>query len=358
MRTLATGFLSISLACFCSCVSIPAAYKVPLRIEPCEIGRSAGENRPGIAVEVHDARADPRLVSATTVVDPDRVYLVYGAQKPADVAAIFQAAGRGAADALGFGTGTDLTVDLTVKEFRVDMHGRGTAQNLIAYGIIDTVLRSSDGEVVRSRAARVTYWEDTRGLATFGQVGGLLSRMYRQAAWEATVGILREQYPDIPAAALRSAMSLSGKGDDAHRREAIFWIGLLGSPSDPSVESTLLGLFRTGDDQSLEEAAAEAIGMVRLESARPELDAVLAGKKKLSGWDNEDTESVWYLLKALENLGATDLAHRIPPGGPADMRSRLVDLLGFLATGQLPAMTPQRAKDWDEGRQKLELLGP
>ena len=358
MRRLATGVLFLALANLCACGSIPNAYKVPLRIQPSEIGPFPDPKRPGIAIEVHDPRGELRLADVSVVSDPDRLFFVYGARTPADVSAIFQSAARGAADTLGFGLGTELTLDLTIQELRVDLHARGTAQNLIGYGVLGMALKSSEGVVLRSRTAKLAYWEDTRGLGTVTQIGDLISRIYRQAAWEATVGILLEQYPDVPEAPLRAALALSAKGDDAHRREAIFWIGLLGSPSDPSVESTLLGLFRTGDDQSLEEAAAEAIGMVRLESARPELDAVLAGKKKLSGWDHEDTESVWYLLKALENLGATDLARRIPPGGPVDMRSRLVDLLGFLATGQLPAMTPQRAKDWEEGRQKLELLGP
>ncbi len=358
MRRVFSGSLLLLLPLAGAC-TVPFVTHLPVQVHPPTVGRLVSEERPGISVVVHDARPDPAVLGAlTNAMQPDRIHWLFAADKPGDVALLFQNASKDAAATLGFGAGTDLALDLTIAQFRIDMHSSGSISNCIGYGIIGAVLKAADGAVLRSATARVVYWEDTAAKNGFKDISmQAISRLYMLAAWQATAGILREQYPSIPANAVRGAIALTGKGTDLERREGVFWLGLIAggdSPQNPSVETLLLALFRGQEDQTVAQAAAEAIGMIRLESAKPDLEAALSGSKKLPDWDIEDTESVWYLLKGLHGLGVTDLASRIPPGGGLNMRDRLVDLTRFLASGEIPPMSASRAQDYETGKQKLK----
>jgi len=257
---------------------------------------------------------------------------------------------------LGFKEGTDFTLELTIRAFFIDAYrasGFSTA-NCIGYGEIEAVLKSSDGAPLRTRVARVVYWEDTTPVGSFDEVAEeAISRIFAQAAWEATVRIFQEQFAsETSAAALDQALRVAqGTGQEVDRREAIFWIGLVGK-GDPAVEKVLLDLFRTSKEQNLAEGAAEAMGMLDLTNTRSELEAVLSGSKKLAKWEIDDTECVWYLLKPLSLLGAPDLDARIP--AKIEMRSKLTDLVRFLQTGEMPKLTAKQQEDLENGKRKLK----
>lgn len=92
--------------------------------------------------------------------------------------------------------------------------------------------------------------------------------------------------------------------------------------------------------------------MLGLSGAREELEAVLSGSRKLSDWERDDTENVWYLLKALHLLGTPDLEKKIPAG--LKMRDKVTDLLAFLDAGTFPELTPAQRQDLEKGKLKLK----
>lgn len=356
MRKSAVAALFLSVGVLCSC-SLPMVTQTPLRMVPTKVGTLQPQRPTSITVVVHDARAVPAALGGLTAPSAsDRVLRFFAESKPGEVAGAFRVAATEAAQSLGFPKGTDLTLEVSIQKFYVDMYrfsGYSTA-NCIGYGEIETVLKSSDGATLRKRSSRVAYWEDTTPVGSFDEVAEeALSRIYAQAAWETTVRILNEQFPPEPVeAALDNILrTAQGTGDEIDRREAVFWLGLVGQ-GNPAVEKTLLELFRAAKEQNVAEGAAESIGMLDLKSTREELQAVLAGTRKLHIWDVADAECAWYLLKALSLLGTPDLEARIPAG--IRMRDKLTDLVQFLEAETFPALTPQQKRDIDNGLLKLK----
>lgn len=315
------------------------------------------ERPSSLTVVVHDARPDGVVLGGlTTPGEPDRVLRLFAANKPKAVADAFRAAATEAVRTLGFPEGTQFTLELTIQKFLIDTYRAGpfSTVNCIGYGEIETVLKSSDGTPLRTRLSKVVYWEDSTPVSSFDEiVEEAISRIYAQAAWESAVRILQEQFvSDAGDTALDKALHVAqGTGEEVDRREAVFWLGLVGK-GDPAVEAALLDLFRASKEQNLAEGAAEAIGMLDLTNARGELETVLSGSKKLPIWEIDDTERVWYLLKALSLLGTPDLDGRIPAS--IKMRSKLTDLIAFLEAGTIPRLTARQLQDVEKGKLKLK----
>ena len=356
MRKFIAPALMVMVLTLCSC-SFPFVTQAPLQTVPTNVGTLYAARPAGVTVVVHDARPDAIVLGGlTTPGEPDRVLRLYAAKKPGAVADAFKAATTEAVRTLGYKEGTDLTLEVTVQKFLIDTYRASgfSTVNCIGYGEIETVLKSSDGTLLRTRLSKVVYWEDSTPVGSFDEiVEEAISRIYAQAAWESTVRLFQEQFAsEAGGAALDNALRVArGTGEEVDRREALFWIGLVGK-GDAAAESALLDLFRASKEQNVAEASAEAIGMVDQANARAELEAVLSGSKKIPIWEIDDTECVWYLVKALYLLGTPDVSARIP--AKIEMRVKLTDLVVFLETGAIPKLTARQQQDVEAGKLKLK----
>jgi hypothetical protein len=343
-RRLALGVLALLPWVCVGCTEINhlAIETVPTGIPT--LGPARAES---VTVVVHDRRSHPSLIGLN-VSDPTNLMVVYATKTPDALARTLEKAAMDAARTLGFREGPDVKIDMAIDAFRIDAYlSSGYAPvNCIGYAVIETTLTSARGASPVSRSSRLAYWELTAGLRKASLGKEAISRIYTQAAWEATTRILQQEYPALPdpAAMAQAIHAATGAGDVFVRREAVFWLGLTGSGND-AVAGALASVFRTATDQEVSEAAAEAIGLVGEGSARSELEAVLAGTRRLENWDNLDTEAVWYLVKALYLLGAPDPEARVPASPHLHQREKIGELLRFLETGTLPSLTPSQEED-------------
>ena len=313
----------------------------------------------GVTIAVHDRRTEPSLIGPE-VSDPSNLNFVYATKEPDAVARVFEKAAMDAARTLGFHEGSDVKIDIAIDTFRIDVYrGSGYApMNCIGYAVIEAALTPARNATSRRRISRLAYWELMAGFWKLDLGKTAVSRIYTQAAWETTTRILQEEFPASPdpAAVAQAMRTATGTGDEFARREAVFWLGLTGTGND-AVSADLMTAFRTSTDQEVSEAAAEAIGLLGDTGARSEFEEVLAGKRRLTNWDAEDTEAVWYLVKALHLLGTSDLESRIPVSSHFHRREKIEDLLRFFETGALPSLTPSQQKDFQNALPSLRSPG-
>ena len=148
----------------------------------------------GLTVVVHDRRTEPSLVGLD-VSDPSNVAFVYTTKEPEALARTFEGAAMDAARTLGFREGSDVKIDIAIDVFRIDVHmASGYApMNCIGYAVIETTLTPARNAASRSSSiSRLAYWELTAGLRKHSLGKEAISRIYTQAAWEATTRILQE----------------------------------------------------------------------------------------------------------------------------------------------------------------------
>ncbi len=343
-RGLALGALLLLLPWLSSgCVEI---RHVTIEAVPTGIPTLGPARAEGLTIAVQDRRSVPRLIGPLS--DPNSLIIVYATKEPDALARTFEKAAMDAARTLGFREGADVKIDIAIETFRIDDYVMGgySPVNCIGYAVIETTLTSARHATPIRRTSRLAYWELTAGLRKISIGKEAISRIYTQAAWEATTRILQQEYPGLPdpAAMTQAIRAATGTDDVFARREAVFWLGLTGAGNDAASDA-LRSVFRTATDQEVSEAAAEAIGLVGDTNARSELEEVLAGTRRLSNWDVEDTEAVWYLVKGLYLLGTPDLKSRIPVSSRLHNRERIEDLLRFLETGALPSLTPSQEED-------------
>ena len=382
MRRIAVVALLLPVLVLCSCFELqliraqPTVLRAPLRTVRMKTGTLFPAKGIGATVRAHEASPDdvfrggkwhlPWLPTPETVLIPGPYYIPHPAKvpeearqgdfrwtivgEPGKVADFFQKAGKAVAISLGFEEGTDLMIEISITRFRIDTYqfSEFKPMECIGYGEIETSLKSRDGALLRNRVSRVVYWEDTYPVVSYKEVAKeAISRIYTHAAWESMAGVLQEQYPSGPdTAALGRLLQVArGEAKGADRREAVFWLGLAGK-SDPAVADGLLELFRTSTKREVAKGAAEALGMLGAPGAREELEAVLSGSRNLPGWQTNDTENVWYLLKALHLLGRPHLEKDIP----ASLRGsiRLSGLVSYLETEAFPELTPDERQNLEE----------
>lgn len=350
---LAAGLLS-------GCSVSPHLLLSPLAAVPTDVGPLVSPNARTLGVTVRDARPTDDVLGGG-ILGPawekgKGLYLAYLPPKPEDVSRTFETAAREAAGVLGFAPGSDLTLELTVEAFRIELYRLSgwSPMNCVAYGRLGARLAEAGGRELSRRTLAVTYFENTTPAMSMKEVTReAISRIYQLAAWEAVAAALVEPLglKANPERLSRLLASLDATKDEIVNRRRAFWLGLVGA-GERAVAEKLLGVVRTSKDPRYRQGAAEALGMLRAPDAGPELSRILTSPA-YGDWNREDTEQVWYVLKALGKLGETDLAAKIP-SVKLNARSKLVSLVRFLETGEIPTPTAEEARELAKARANLK----
>ena len=339
--------------------AVPACDDAPLTHGTLNVGRLFPGKLATVSVEVVDRRPWEHLL-AGGLLGPGSdkgkgLYYPYLSQIPHEVATFARDAAKEAVFALGLDEGPRATLEIIIHEFQIDLRrGSGfSPMNCVGYGRLETRLVGENGQVLRTGAHRLTYFEWTLPVALMNEVAEkALSRIYQQAAWEVTVKELLAQYPQsaIPEEIGRLLASFETTKKSEDQRGILFWLALAGS-GNSSVFETMERLFRTSKDGRVAEGAAEALGMLGASGMREEIEAILSGSKRLPNWEPDDVTMNWYLLKALHLLGRSDLTI---PEGKMRYRSLLDDLVGFLKSGSIRPPSEREVQGLEKAREELE----
>lgn len=319
--------------------------------------RATGKSVSVVAV---DAREDKSFIADALIgagAESDKgVFMGYGTPSDDDLAAFVGKAASDALPVLGYAVGSDLSLTITMRELRVDMYRTSgfSPMNCMAYAVVEVSLVAGEGVEPKRKTLRLAYYENTTPVMSMKEVTeGALSRVYSQLGWEAAAAaLLDEAGPEPDAAAIASfAAALPGTKDEVAARGRIFWLGIARQPL-PAVKEALDRMFRAEGEQKVYQASVEALGKLGVEDVRETIEGILAGTRKVGDWDNEDDEHVWYLMRALADLGERDLAARVPDT-KLRMPSKLQDLIGFETAGTVPKISPAGAAKLEEAKKKL-----
>lgn len=296
---------------------------VPQPIPSSPLFRPTGKGVSVLAVDARGAKSFISGGSLATAGENPATAETDQAPREADSSAFVEREATEALPVLGFDSGTDIVLTITIHAFEVtiDRKAVDAPARCVAYGIVETVLKDGVGTTLDRRMQHVAYAERSEaGDSLKAITAGALSRVYAHMAWEVTAtALLGSQKPEVDATAI---------GQLASSSEGIFWLGIARQPL-PEVSGVLLSLMLAPADERLAHAAVEAIGKLGIAEARPSIEALLAGVEKSSGWDIGSEYDVWYLMRALGDLGAKDFASRAPASMspmPPDLRR----LLGFM----------------------------
>lgn len=312
----------------------------------------------GVKITVEDRRGPDPLLAAGIVgpkgTSGKGIYIGYKGQKPDELPRLLESEANDAARALGFGQGDDLGLDVVIDDFRVAMYRFSgySPMNCIGFGKISTTLRAPNGST-DTKQHSVAYFDHTLPVMSMKEVTKeAISRIYSQAIAEAVTAALRPQMKVAPdKARLRDIVQRIEKSPedaDLLRKQLLFTLGLSES-QDPDVKRVVLASFRSGVDQRTRQAAAEAIGLLKITEARPEIESLLAGRTKIGEWDTTDVQDSFHLLRALGRLGVTDLDAHIPNVEP-DVKPLLVQLAAFMEKGEMPVPREEEQRMAEQAR--------
>jgi hypothetical protein len=332
----------------------------PLAPHPVPAGLEMPKAERTVEVVVRDERPDKTFLAGSLVSasgkDEKGIYTGFGTPAEGDLATFMTAAGQEAAASIGVGRGNDFRLEIVVRDFRVDLYRRSgwSPMNCMAYGRLGIRLTGPDGAIVREAELPVAYYEnEVPGMSMKEVTTEALSRLYAFAAWQATIPTLLDALGiTVPAPALRHVEKLVDASKDEERaREYLFWLGLTGR-GDTELRGKLLAWYRDSDKQKVHETAIEALALLGASDLRQEIRDRLAGKVKSGGWDMTDNEQVWYLLRALGLLGEKGLEAAIP-ASLESMRAKVVDLVRWQETGELPKPGPKELKEYEQAKARL-----
>ena len=355
-RLATTCLLGLLAALSTACVS-PHLIPGPLVKPQGEVGQLYAGKSAQVTVAVQDDRPKDAVLGGG-VLGPNGdegkgIFLGYVTEAPGDVAQFMEATAKDTVAALGLTAGPAVRVEVRLKDLHVAMY-RYTGfspMNCIGYVQVATVVPGADG-TAKTRTFKLTYFENTTPMMSMKEITKeAVSRIILQATREALVVTLLDQFPQTadPAALEKVTTAMRTGPDNIPAREQMFWLALAGR-GNAAVKEGVIAAFRTHKEDRVRQGAAEAIGMLGLVEQKDELLAVLAGTSKVAGWDNADTEQVWYLLKALHLLGVPDLPAKIPNTNLKG-RVHLTNLVEFLKTGTVPPLTAAEAEGLAKARQ-------
>src|SRR5262245_44364730 len=335
----------------------------PLVPVPPPVGVLFQPTEQAVLVSVVDQREDKRLMGGG-IMGPgfekgSGLYIIYATETDVEIAKHFKSAAEDAIKTLGFKIGDGgLKLEIVIEDFWIDMYRMSafSPMNCIAYGTLHTKLSAPDLPEPRGHNLRLTMWEDSVPAGSMKEVAKeAVSRQYAQSAWQAVAtALLDERELRRDEEQLRRALELAGSSkEEVPARQAIFWLGITRQSGGP-VKEKLLSILGQSKEQELHQAAAEALGLLGVQEAAPEMIAILGGKKA-GGWDNTDVEQVWYLLHGLALLGDKDLRSKVSSAQRKELNaaSKIEDLIAFHEGRKAPVVSEAAAEKLAKAKEKL-----
>ena len=336
------GLAGLLLGCTLGCSRVISS---PLDQPSFSSGKVLAGTPATVTVTVQDDRPAKALL-AFGLLGPggDRDRGLPLAYRPADAdqipALMAWSAGEGV-KAMGFSGGPSYALEVHLRDSRIDLsrYSGFSPMNCVGYCQIETVLKAPDA-THKTRTYNLAYYENSTPVMSMDEVAEeALSRILHQAVLEAVVTTLHEQFPGAadPAALKHLLETAHNPSDDILSREAVFLLGLTAG-EDPATRKGLVDLFQTCSAQRVRQGALEAIGMLGMKEQTTSIQDLMTGKLHLKHWDVEDTEEVWYMVKALCLLGVKDIKEMLPTKGLRG-GARLGILTDYMATGTIPQLS-------------------
>lgn len=326
---------------------IPATARVlKTKIErvPVKIQRLYKASASTVKVSVKDERAPDPLLASGNFGFGSRVG--FYTEDPAAVQKAIETAALDALPVLGLKQGEGVTLEIALKELRVDSFVKlGPLPHGIAYLRASVSVRSGDGKVQSEHAQQLAV-----------HARGPLNILFARLGWALAATALPEALalePDaVPVADL--ARALGESSEEAFLEQATIWAGIAGA-QNPSMAGRLLALFRTAEKWNVSENALLSLATMKSPLAMQEIQGILTGTNKVKNWDTKDAARSWHLIRALSILGEKSLTARIPK--VSVFPEILTDLVSFLDTGRIPPFDPKTtaeiSKLRDEARKTL-----
>ncbi|MBI5582483.1 MAG: HEAT repeat domain-containing protein [Deltaproteobacteria bacterium] len=349
-KTVYLFLMLLSLALLSNCTHV--TFSSPLVKTTGELPNLIAPGGQTLKLEIVDNRPAPEIYGGGLALIDSGVFIAYGVDPNISLGQYLEKTAAETCKTLGTDVGSGAaTLKITVSEFWIDMYrfSGWSPMNCIGYGSLTIDSRKDGAPVSPTRSYKVAYYENTTPAWSMDEVAReAMSRIYSQAIWE-TLGktLLETRSPVLDPNGLEKLLQMiETETDDRAAREMIFWLGLVGR-DDPKVKEKLLQIFRNTREQRRRQAAVEAVGMLGIQEARQDIVDILAGTRKVGYWSNDDAEEVFYLIKALANLGENNLQEYIPK---QDFRARkkVEDLVGFLNTGKIPELHPNAKPLFEE----------
>lgn len=313
----------------------------------------------GVTVTVRDERADKSFI-ASGMVGPQGekdkgAFLLYATPKSEDLSLFMTDAARDAAAVLGMKPGADLTLDIVIREFHISLNRLSgfSPMNCVGYGRMEATLSGSGLASPASTTINVAYFDNAVPKWSMKEVADKgLSRMYTFAAWEAVITAARTALTLEPdrAAIKALAAKVDAQSDEDTAREMVFLLGLV-AHADTDTQTQLMTWAANSKKQKVHQTAAQALGMLGATNARETFASALSGKK-LGGWDMEDYEHVWHLVRAMGLLGEKNLAALVPTT-KMRYRAKVDELVAFHTNGTIPSLSPAEKKDYEKALKEL-----
>jgi hypothetical protein len=330
-------------------------FKYPAKAAEAKVGTLYPAQSKGVHLLVSDDRPNKEIIASGLIPglfgsrpeNGNGRFVYYYSDDPATIGRLLEASAREAIQILGFKEGTDLTLEIKLRDLRMQTLtvSNFSPVNIMAYGHVEARLAGSDGAELARRTFNVAEYE------SFAASKDPIGLIYSRVVWQCVAALLTDQLAlkaDPQSVDRLIAEVNSPKNRDQNLRSSwVTWLGFA-SRDNPSAVEKLFSIFRTDDSQSVYQAAASALARLGAAGAREEFEGVLSGRKKLKQWGNDDPEEVWHLIHALAILKTPDFADKVPAG--LKTRPRLTNLIQFEETGQTPAPIGDEA----EGLAKLK----
>jgi hypothetical protein len=233
----------------------------------------------------------------------------YNLDKSLDLAALFGSALKSEATAMGFKAGAGgWSIDGTIKDVYVESKQIPYGATLF-WGYMDVDFRvAQGGGAPQTVSMRLHNYNGgyNAGMGRKDEAAAALAHLLVEGAQEALARLNRAHFKAPPHPSVTSLLDDVKKTGDQRSANAVYRLGLSGSPAAPAV---LLDLIPKEQDENRRSMLIEALG--RLQAS----ESVAILKQRYA---TEDEDCRWVSLKAADYIGGADAESLLKGPGLAD----------------------------------------